>query len=215
LAFLAIGVFFATNITGDTGQYDVPEANKVVGDVALRVAVEPYDWYQTAQECYHGSCNYLDVAFAVAPVLSGGLSRIDDIQDISKHADDVLDEGRLAGDIAPIGFRRFTESQFSENLRRLTGMTKAETSGLQAHHVLPKQFEDLFEEIGFNIHDPKFGAWVGSEHQSWSTAYNREWSNFFTDFQEAGALPSPMQVIQQANQMAIDYGYEWKFRMMR
>ena len=65
-------------------------------------------------------------------------------------------------------FRSFTLNNFRYNLQVLTGKTG---NGLQAHHVLPQQFADKFSRVGLNINDPRFGAWVGPDHQRWSWAY--------------------------------------------
>ena len=57
----------------------------------------------------------------------------------------------------------------------------------QAHHSLPWHYREWFAKRGLNVNDPQFGAWVDAtpglsgNHQSWSRAYNQEWSDFIRD----------------------------------
>jgi RHS repeat-associated protein len=96
LALIALAIYITTNITGDTGQYEVPEANKIIGDIAVRVAFEPVDWALTIRDCSIGECSLVDVAFAAAPVFIGAtshLNKIDNIIDVTKAADKLEDIG--------------------------------------------------------------------------------------------------------------------------
>jgi RHS repeat-associated protein len=97
-------------------------------------------------------------------------------------------------------YKAFKASNFRHNLGVLT---KGMRAGMQAHHVLPqaleKQFLDLFPKI--NINDPKFGAWVDSNHQKWSKAYENDWREFL------GSNPSWSQVKGFARKMGKEYGF--------
>lgn len=53
---------------------------------------------------------------------------------------------------------------------------------MDAHHVLPVKFESRFNEIGINIHDPKYGVWIErTQHRIDSNNYNKEWEAFFKE----------------------------------
>jgi RHS repeat-associated protein len=47
-------------LPGDTGPYDVSPANMAVGDAALSITWEPYDWASTVMRCSQRECNVLD-----------------------------------------------------------------------------------------------------------------------------------------------------------
>jgi RHS repeat-associated protein len=98
---------------------------------------------------------------------------------------------------------------FRTNLQRLTGMSDEAVDGLQAHHVLPQTLESRFSKLGLgiNIHDPHFGAWVGPEHQKWTTAYQNEWEAWLDSFVDR--TPTLDELFEQAARMAKDYGFEW------
>lgn len=54
--------------------------------------------------------------------------------------------------------------------------------GAHAHHILPKKFKDRFDDVGLNINDPQYGAWLESHHHlSKAREYNAEWEAFFKD----------------------------------
>jgi hypothetical protein len=75
------------------------------------------------------------------------------------------------------GFKSFTESNFRENLARLTGQLP---EGAHAHHVLPQKLAYKFQDAGLNVHDPRFGAWwERSSHLKNSAEYLRRWETFF------------------------------------
>ena len=108
--------------------------------------------------------------------------------------------GGSSGKLAGGGFKPFTESNFRENLARLTGTMPADA---HAHHVFPQSLADKFEKAGFNVHDPKFGAWWSrSSHLKKSYEYNQRWENFLVD------IPTREQILQFGRGLAKDYGFQ-------
>lgn len=52
----------------------------------------------------------------------------------------------------------------------------------QLHHDLPQapRFQQTFEDLGIDIHDPAFTRWMeGANHRQWSFEFNQEWDRFF------------------------------------
>lgn len=50
------------------------------------------------------------------------------------------------------------------------------------HHLLPRQFEQFFTEVGFDIHDPQWG-WLmeGKDHNLVHPNWNNEWAQFWNE----------------------------------
>ncbi|MFL5345943.1 MAG: hypothetical protein ACJ8AT_14225 [Hyalangium sp.] len=98
------------------------------------------------------------------------------------------------------GFKSFTEGNFRENLARLTGRMPKEA---HAHHVFPQQLAKRFQELGINIHDPRFGAWWDqSSHLKNAAAYTRKWVKFFD------GKPTFEQALQYGRDLAGEYGFQ-------
>ena len=117
---------------------------------------------------------------------------------------EVLEMARMmVGKVGTL-FRSFSAGNFRYNLQQLTGNSGA---GLQAHHVLPQKFEGYFSKLGLDIHNPIFGAWVDSTHQSWSAEYNRAWELFFATTHN----PTVQQVLNKAVELAKKYGFKLNF----
>jgi len=103
LPLVALFFFIVTNIPGDTGPYEVSTANQVAGDVALRVAIEPYDWARTAQECLGSGCSWTDVALSAAPFIPGGVRKAGELASALRQTDDAIDLVRAgAGNMAQV-----------------------------------------------------------------------------------------------------------------
>jgi RHS repeat-associated protein len=91
----------------------------------------------------------------------------DELLPVSLPIDD-LARRRLTKIVKEVGeeaseqsFKSFARWNFRENLRRLTGKNLGDIVGMEAHHVLPQQFEKQFLDAGIeNIHSPLFGSWV-------------------------------------------------------
>ena len=110
----------------------------------------------------------------------------------------------IAPKVTP-NFKSLTSGNFRYNLQQLTGNNG---QGLQAHHVLPQKFEAFFNRAGININAPMFGSWVGSDHQSWSAAYNKAWEVFFNTVSN----PTAKQISQKATELAKQYGFTVNFK---
>lgn len=96
--------------------------------------------------------------------------------------------------------------------RRLSGGVVSARGGMgpslspQAHHTLPQQFTSEFSNLGIDVNDPQWGAWVdGGTHQKWSYENNKAWEIWFRDFQN----PTLSDVKQFATDLATNYGYGW------
>ena len=106
--------------------------------------------------------------------------------------------------------RKFSKSNYRDSLITFTGRNKDEVSGLEAHHILPQDLEQKFTESGFEtIHDPRLLVWVDpAEHNSWSKSYNKAWETFF----EKNPRPTKLEILEEAQALAEDYGYDVLFR---
>ena len=77
------------------------------------------------------------------------------------------------GDLAKVG--RIGRN-VRKNLVRMTGMNP---KGMEAHHLLPKAFEEPLGRKGINVHDPKYGRWVNhSKHNKTAQRYNQDFEQF-------------------------------------
>lgn len=75
---------------------------------------------------------------------------------------------------------KLSEDTFRKNLVRYTGINPGKVA--HAHHVLPKEFERRFGEIGINVHDPKLGSWWEvKDHLGNAWEYNQVWVRFLDD----------------------------------
>ena len=101
-------------------------------------------------------------------------------------------------------YRSFIQSNFRYNLQQLTGSRGV---GMQAHHVFPVKFADVFSKAGININNPLYGSWVNSSHQFWSSAYNKAWEEFFNAVQN----PTAQQIFEKAAELAKKFGFELNF----
>ena len=105
-------------------------------------------------------------------------------------------------------FREFTSRNYRYNLQQYTGQNG---KGMQAHHVLPQEFRDLFQRANINIDNPRYGSWVNSaQHQGMSYEYNQDWRAFFEEFTNATG-PSVPQIEAFARELAGKYGFEISF----
>jgi hypothetical protein len=124
---------------------------------------------------------------------------------------DVLRFTENSTDVAGAGgrFRKFTQSNFRENLARFTGKKPKD---FEAHHVLPQKFKDSFAGVGINIHEPKFGSWVEADaHRKWSHSYNQQWEGFFDSFGRQDAAPTREQIFEFAEHLAVEYNFDVYF----
>lgn len=109
--------------------------------------------------------------------------------------------GRGSGVAPP----RYTESNFRENLIKLSGM---EPKDSHAHHVFPQILAKFFSPKGFNVHDPRYGAWWNARgHLQFAAEYNSKWINFFRLKND----PSQAEIVQFARDLADHYGFELYF----
>ncbi|WP_224248597.1 TIGR02269 family lipoprotein [Hyalangium gracile] len=101
------------------------------------------------------------------------------------------------------GFRAFTESNFRENLARLTGQLP---DGAHAHHVFPQKLARKFEQAGINVHDPRFGAWwERSSHLKNAAEYTKRWESFF-DRERTFE-----QILQHGRELGGEFGFQVHF----
>lgn len=106
---------------------------------------------------------------------------------------------------------KFTSTNYRESLRRFTGISEEAASGLEAHHILPREFEEQFLRHGIEtVHDPRLMVWVNpDEHRAWSSAYSSAWADFFERTPDATRL----QVLEEARELSEEYGYKVLFEL--
>ncbi|HYH95150.1 hypothetical protein [Hyalangium sp.] len=101
------------------------------------------------------------------------------------------------------GFKPFTESNFRENLARLTGQLP---EGAHAHHVFPQKLADRFQKAGINVHDPRFGAWwKQSSHLKNAAEYLGRWQEFLRK------EPTFEQILQYGKELGGEFGFQVNF----
>jgi RHS repeat-associated protein len=103
--------------------------------------------------------------------------------------------------------KAYTKDNFRKNLRHLTGKNLDDMAGMEAHHVLPKEFSRRFENVGLNPHDPLFGSWVEKKaHRTWSYNYNQRW-RFFLEKKR-----SKDEILNFALELSEEYGFNVYFQ---
>ncbi len=105
----------------------------------------------------------------------------------------------------------FTGSNYRRSLIKFTGIGENAAKGLEAHHILPREFEDRFLEHGIEtIHDPRLLVWVDPDmHKGWSKAYGDAWVDFF----EQTPNPTRLQILEEAGELAEEFDYEVLFEI--
>ena len=125
----------------------------------------------------------------------------------------VVGEGAASSDelASSLGVAAFTESNYRNSLIRFTGIGEDAASRFEAHHILPKEFEERFVEQGIEtIHDPRLLVWVDPDvHRSWSKAYGDAWVDFF----EQAPNPTRLQILEEARELAEGFDYEVLFEI--
>ena len=110
---------------------------------------------------------------------------------------------RMVGKTASKAYR-YTVNNFRDNLIRLTSLDPGKA--YQAHHIFPKKFEKYFNQVGINIHDPKYGAWWETKtHGKKSYEYNQEWMKILR------GKPTIDDIMNKARELAKEYGYKLNF----
>ena len=106
-------------------------------------------------------------------------------------------------------FDSFGHQNYRKALTKLTGVSDEAIKGFEAHHILPQEFEERFLASGFDtIHDPRLLVWVDeANHKSWSGDYGEQWKHFF----EQNANPTRSDILEEAQELARDFGYEVLF----
>lgn len=111
---------------------------------------------------------------------------------------------RIIPNIDDMDLRRpFSENNYRENLEIYT---QRAGTGLEAHHVLPQEFEGEFAQAGINIHSPLYCTWVThAQHRGiHSGGYNQKWQDFF----DSTPNPTIDQILNFADDLADEFGFE-------
>lgn len=109
-------------------------------------------------------------------------------------------------------FLKLNRKNLRENMLRLEGRTEDSVRGLDAHHMLPHEFADKFQRVpGIgNINDPRWGAWVNArKHNAQVSGYSKDWSNWWSEYENAGKTPTYEQVMDQVRSMSRKYGIDY------
>jgi len=104
------------------------------------------------------------------------------------------------------GFKPFTERNYRENLKRLTGMNPPRN--IEAHHVFPQTMRDEFLKKGINIDDPKYLTWWEKRpHGSNASEYNGIWREFLADSPRA----TKEQILEYGREIMTNLGHQVNF----
>ncbi len=157
-----------------------------------------------------------DVIEDVKSNFGGKISRLTRVNEVDEIYRGML---RLVGNGAnsskelaeQMGLQGFTESNYREGLLRLTGRSRDEVQGLEAHHILPQEFRESFESAGIEtIHDPRLLVWVDEEaHRLWSKDYSEAWRDFFIKNQN----PTVEDILEEAGELSGEYDYKVLFEI--
>lgn len=122
--------------------------------------------------------------------LNNSLKIIDNSKDVAQHV---------------IKFRTFNRRNFRHNLIKLTGGNNP-GKGVQAHHVFPHKYRDVFEEVGIDVNDPHYGVWWETKsHLQNAKAYNDIWAEFLKE----GTTKE--DIFNKARELAKKYNYKLNF----
>ena len=138
------------------------------------------------------------------------VSRLLKVNEVEKAYQDLL---RIVGKGATsstelagkLDLRDFTKNNYRDGLMRLTGRTADEVHGLEAHHILPQEFEQSFLDAGVeNIHDPRLLVWVEEgPHRQWGHDYSEAWRSFFSSRQSY----TVEDILEEAQDLAKEFDY--------
>jgi RHS repeat-associated protein len=165
-----------------------------VTEFALGFVAEPADWAVTSSHCIQGDCDPL-MLLGLLPFIPSSLG---------SHTDDIAGGiGRVIRATTDGGsLRPFTQRNFRKNLQIMTNKQAADIAGMEAHHILPQEFDKLFDSLKIKIHDPKYGVWVdASEHRKFSYEYNEKWRYFLSEKR------TPEDISLFAMGLAKEYGW--------
>lgn len=141
------------------------------------------------------------------------LFEVNEVADAYRGMLRIVGKGAVSsGELAKeLGLKEFTAKNYREGLKRLTGRTAEEVRDLEAHHILPREFENKFLNAGIeNIHDPRLLVWVEEgPHQQWSHQYSEAWSDFF----KLNQNPTVEDILDEAQELAKDFDYPVSFEM--
>jgi hypothetical protein len=100
------------------------------------------------------------------------------------------------------GFKSFTQRNFRANLQILT--KNSIDASMEAHHVLPQKYKDIFLAKGINIHEPRLGTWWEKiNHRENAKTYNLAWENFIR-YENPNATTS--EILEKGRQLMLEYG---------
>jgi RHS repeat-associated protein len=109
-----------------------------------------------------------------------------------------------------VGHQLELEQQFSflaqyGNARRANGL-------VEVHHLLPVQFQSIFESLGLNIHDHQFVVPLSREihkvehGKGGGILFERNWNNQWRDFFRLHPNPSRSSILRQVKKMRGGFG---------
>lgn len=108
-------------------------------------------------------------------------SKADIRRAVEKQGVEVTSVGKVRGITKK--YRAFTVKHYRHNLSMHTGYSRVEAD---AHHIMPRKFEDFFAGKGINIHHPaNMEWWYRPSHQKYSTRYNRLWDGWIKNNRSA------------------------------
>ena len=144
----------------------------------------------------------LDAAAVATPFVPGGVSAAIGAIRIANAADNLLDATRNVNRATEIGKQvSYTRSNFRKYLVKLTGIDPKDA---QAHHIFPRKFENNFNNLGINIHEPQYGTWWETkDHQHFKNKYNDKWGEFFKDENN-----TKEDAFNKVKELAQEYGFE-------
>ena len=186
-------------------KYVDPSGNFI--DTILDIGFVGYDLYSIVQNPKDSS-NYislgLDLGGTAIPFVTG-LGTGFKLAKGAEKAKDVVKLGKYGEDVADLGLKSFTKSNFRENVLK---QTLESGVGTEIHHNLPQQFLGEFEKAGININDPVFGSVVDkSIHRQTARSFNLEVADFF----EKNINPTREQIINTIKDISNKFNFNPRF----
>jgi RHS repeat-associated protein len=191
----------------------------IIGSAVLKVVDygwTAYDAYQSTQVLADPNSTQEEkdaAAQNLAMTAAFEVAEPDDFLPVALPLDDLARKGLISvrkevgEEVEKQGARRFTASNFRENLQKLTRKTVGDIIDKDAHHIFPQQFIKDFTDAGIDINDPKFGTWVENNiHQDLHKTYNQEWGKFLSKKR------IKVEILDFARKQAKKYGFKIEFK---
>ncbi|MCK7474255.1 MAG: DUF2380 domain-containing protein [Rhodopseudomonas palustris] len=108
-----------------------------------------------------------------------------------------------------LGVKALTDADNAiSGARALGNAAEISADAIHGHHLLPKQFVNIFSKAGLDIENFKLSipkdlhtTKPNGVHTNLGGNWNKQWNEFFTPFMKKGTLPNKQEIMQQLKKM--------------